>query len=371
MILSFLLQKEFTRIRRNRFVPRLIVMFPIMVMCVVPWVTTMEVNHVGVRVVDNDHSTLSERITHEIEASRYFSFCGVSGTYKEALDEMERGHIDLIAVIPSHFERRLVRGEGAQVLIAANAVNGSKGGLGSARLSGVISGALQQAAMAQPLAQGQTAAATRSVVVKRLYNQHEDYKQYMIPALMTVIMVMLCGFLPALDIVGEKEAGTIEQMNVTPVKKWQFILSKLIPYWIIGMVDLTLCFILAWAVFGIVPEGSTAVLYLFSALLAVVFSSFGLVISNYSDTMQQAMFVMWFFMVCMMLLSGLFTPVASMPGWAQGIAHANPLYYYIGAMRSVFLRGTSLPGVLSSLTALAAFALGMGGWAVASYRKNG
>lgn len=193
----------------------------------------------------------------------------------------------------------------------------------------------------------------------------------MIPALMVMLLTMLCGFLPALNIVGEKEAGTIEQINVTPVGKFTFILAKLIPYWLIGFVVLTLCFILAWALYGIFPAGHFLVIYFFAIIFVLAVSGLGLVISNHSATMQQAMFVMWFCMLILILMSGLFTPVRSMPEWAQWITMLNPLKYFMQVMRMVYLKGSGFIDLLPQLGALLAFALFFNIWAVKSYRKSG
>jgi ABC-2 type transport system permease protein len=203
-----------------------------------------------------------------------------------------------------------------------------------------------------------------------LYNKGQNYKLFMIPALMGILMMMLCGFLPALNIVGEKEKGTIEQINVTPVSKWSFILAKLIPYWIIGLVVLTLCLVLSWLVYGITCQGPLWLVYLLAILLALFFSSFGLIVSNYSDTMQQAMLVMWFFVVCLMLLSGLFTPVRSMPDWAYLTTYINPMHYFADAIRTVFVRGGGLQAIAHQVLALFCIAFAMAVWAVQSYKKN-
>jgi ABC-2 type transport system permease protein len=183
-------------------------------------------------------------------------------------------------------------------------------------------------------------------------------------------MMLMTGFLPALNIVGEKESGTIEQINVTPVSKWSFILAKLIPYWIIALFVITVCLLLAWLVYGITPAGPVWLIYVLAMLLALFFSSFGLIISNYSDTMQQAVFVMWFFVVVLLLLSGLFTPTRSMPQLAYLTTYVNPMHYFIEAMRTVFIRGGGLQSILHQLLALFAIATFMATWAVQSYKKN-
>ena len=203
-----------------------------------------------------------------------------------------------------------------------------------------------------------------------LYNKGQNYKLFMIPALFAIVIMLMTGFLPTLNIVGEKEAGTIEQINVTPVSKWAFILAKLIPYWIIAIFVITVCLLLSWAIYGITPAGSVALIYLLAMLLALFFSSFGLIVSNYSDTMQQAIFVMWFFVVLLMLLSGLFTPSRSMPALAYLTTYVNPMHYFIEAIRTVFIRGGSLHSIWHQILALTAIALFMSTWAVQSYKKN-
>ena len=343
-MIKYLLQKEFLQIRRNSFMPKIIFIFPIMVMCVMPWVMNQEVKNIRVDVVDIDHTTHSQQLVHQIEASNYFIFNGQKKTYQEAMKDIETSMADIILEIRD-----------GKYLIAANAVNGTKGSIGSAYLSQIVSRAATEPSASSVLT---------------LYNKLQSYKVFMIPALMGILMMMLCGFLPALNIVGEKEKGTIEQINVTPVSKWSFILAKLIPYWIIGLVVLTLCLVLSWLVYGITCQGPLLLVYLLAILLALFFSSFGLIVSNYSDTMQQAVLVMWFFVVCLMLLSGLFTPVRSMPDWAYLTTYINPMHYFADAIRTVFVRGGGLQAIAHQVFALFCIASAMAVWAVQSYKKN-
>ena len=345
MTLKYLIQKEFLQIRRNAFLPRLIVMFPIVIMCVMPWVMQMEVKNIVVDVVDIDHTVESQRLVQQIAASNYFIFGGQKATYAEAIKDIEKGRADVILEIRD-----------GRYLIAANAVNGTKGSMGSAYLSQIVTSH-------QPIPILQAS-------ILNLYNKGQDYKLFMIPALFAIVMMLMTGFLPTLNIVGEKEAGTIEQINVTPVSKWAFILAKLIPYWLIALFVITVCLLLAWLVYGITPAGPVWLIYVLAMLLALFFSSFGLIVSNYSDTMQQAMFVMWFFVVSIMLLSGLFTPTRSMPQWAYLTTYINPMHYFIDAIRTVFIRGGGLHETAHQVLALAGIGTLMGCWAVQSYKKN-
>ena len=345
MTLKYLIQKEFLQIRRNAFLPKLIIMFPIVIMCVMPWVMQMEVKNIVVDVVDIDHTVESQRLVQQIAASNYFIFGGQKATYAEAMKDIEKGRADVILEICD-----------GKYLIAANAVNGTKGSMGSAYLSQIVT--LRQ----------HTPHSLFSVL--NLYNKGQNYKLFMIPALFAIVMMLMTGFLPTLNIVGEKEAGTIEQINVTPVSKWSFILAKLIPYWLIALFVITVCLLLAWLVYGITPVGPVWLIYVLAMLLALFFSSFGLIVSNYSDTMQQAMFVMWFFVVSIMLLSGLFTPTRSMPQWAYLTTYINPMHYFIDAIRTVFIRGGGLHETAHQVLALAGIGTLMSCWAVQSYKKN-
>ena len=344
-MIKYLIQKEFLQIRRNAFLPKLIIMFPIVIMCVMPWVMQMEVKNIVVDVVDIDHTVESQRLVQQIAASNYFIFGGQKATYAEAMKDIEKGRADVILEIRN-----------GKYLIAANAVNGTKGSMGSAYLSQIVTSNVKHQ--------------TSNITPLTLYNKGQNYKLYMIPALFAIVMMLMTGFLPTLNIVGEKEAGTIEQMNVTPVSKWSFILAKLIPYWLIALFVITVCLVLAWLVYGITPTGPVWLIYVLAMLLALFFSSFGLIVSNYSDTMQQAMFVMWFFVVSIMLLSGLFTPTRSMPQWAYLTTYVNPMHYFIDAIRTVFIRGGGLHETAHQILALAGIGTLMGCWAVQSYKKN-
>ena len=361
MVLKYLLQKEWLQIRRNSFLPRLILTYPIMLMCVMPWVMNMEVKNIAVAVVDNDHSARSQQLVHTIAANRYFRFMGEASSYDAALRNVEQSRVDGVVVIPQGFAKDLQQGYTPHVLVAANAVNGTKGAIGSIYLSQVIVQAVVPEAQA----------IREQFHNYILYNRSQNFKLFMIPALFGIVMMLMTGYLPTLNIVAEKEKGTIEQMNVTPVSRRSFILSKLIPYWLIALLATTMCLLVAWLLYGIVPVGNIAWVYLLVMLLAFFFSSLGLVISNRSDTMQQAIFVMWFFVMNILLLSGLFTPMRSMPAAAYLTTYVNPMSYFIDAMRTVFVRGGNFGSIFHQVVALAVIDSLMGFWAVMSYKKNG
>lgn len=363
--LLVLLDKEFRQFFRNPFLPKMLVMFPLMIMFVIPWVTTMDVRHIDVAVVDHDRSDASRRMVRKIAASDYFTLREVASDYAASLADLEAGGADVILEIPDGFERGLIDGRPERVGIAANGVNAIKGSLGSQYLTAVV---------AQTVAElgGERGAPAQGdlIAVQNRYNPTLEYRHYMIPALMIMLLVMLCGFLPALNLVGEKETGTIEQINVTPVSPLTFTLAKLIPFWIMGLLVLAVVMLVAWIVYGLVPVGSVGALFLAAALFILTMSGLGVGIANGSSNMQQTMFVMFFFVMIFVLMSGLITPVESMPRWAQGITRVLPPSYFVEVMRAVYLKGATLGELWADYAALAVFAVVFNGWAAWSYKKQ-
>lgn len=363
--LLVLLDKEFRQFFRNPFLPKMVVIFPLMIMFVIPWVTTMDVRHISVAVVDHDRSEASRRLVGKIAASDYFSLRELSSDYGSSLENLEAGASDVILEIPDDFERGLASGTPGRVSISANGVNALKGNLGGQYLVSVVTQTLAQL-------QGERGAlpAPELITVQNRYNPTLEYRHYMIPALMIMLLVMLCGFLPALNLVGEKETGTIEQINVTPVSRLTFTLAKLIPFWVIGIVVLGVVMMVAWGVYGLVPAGSIGAIFLAAALFILTMSGLGVVIANGSSTMQQTMFVMFFFVMIFILMSGLITPIESMPVWARRITRALPPSYFVEVMRSVYLKGTTIAEGWVDYAALALFATLLNGWAALSYKKQ-
>lgn len=369
MTLRYLLEKEFKQFFRNPFMPKLVVIFPLMVMLVMPWATTLDIKNLRVSVVDNDHSSLSAELIEAIGNSTYFNVVSSEPVYAQSLEDVEYGRADLVIEIPPGFGNDMVNFSSAPVHVSINAVNSIKGMQGQAYIvSAVMEFSKEQASARGQAAQGFAPAV--EVIVKNMYNPTLNYRFTMIPGLIMVIMVVLCGFLPAVNIVQEKELGTIEQINVTPVSKFTFILGKLIPFWIIGFVAISLAFVLAWLIYGLAAAGSYGTLYLFCGLFIFTVTGAGLVVSNHSSTMQQATFVMFFFVIICILMSGLLTPVSSMPVWAKVIAGITPTKYMVDALRGVFLRGDTLADLWLEFSALCLMMVAFSVWAVRSYRKS-
>lgn len=360
-----LVQKEFLQIRRNPFLPRLIIAFPILIMLLMPLIMTMDVRNVNVAVVDLDRSTASRRIASHIEASEFLTLALTTSEYLLAIDALEQGEVDVIVQIPTDFERDMTVATPERISITANAVNATKGGMGMQYIVQTIAKTLTELR-----SEKNPAKLSELVTIENRYNPTLNYRHYMIPALMIMLFILICGFLPALSIVGEKESGTIEQINVTPISRFMFILSKLVPYWIIGLFVLTVAMLVARLVYGLAPVGSIGAIYFGALLFILTISGFSLTIANFSETMQQAMFVMFFFIMIFMLMSGLLTPVDSMPVWAQRFTLILPPRYFVEILRSVYLKGTTVIELWTNYAALGIFVIIFNTLAALTYKKQ-
>jgi ABC-2 type transport system permease protein len=369
--IRFLLQKEFRQIFRNRALLPMILVLPIIQLIILPLAADYEVKNISIAVVDNDHSSYSKKLIATITASGYFKLSGYSSSFREADELIEKDQADLILEIPPDFERNLIRENNEKLFIAVNAINGVKAGLGGAYLSRILVDFNSDLRMEWMQPARYNALPQIEVASSNWFNPFMNYRFFMVPGILAVLVTMVGGYMCSLNIVKEKEVGTIEQINVTPIRKVHFILGKLIPFWVIGMFVFSVgLFAVARLIYGIVPVGSIGLLYGFLGVYLIALLGFGLLISTYSDTQQQAMSVAFFFIMIFMLMSGLFTPIDSMPGWAKVIAQLNPVTYFIEVMRMIVLKGSTFADVKYHLLKVALFAVVLNGWAVVNYKKT-
>ena len=348
-ILGALLRKEVTLMRRNPFIPKIIFIMPIVVMLVIPLVATMDVKNVNIAVVDNDHSELSSRIIADMDASETLRVSYVCATHDEAMAKVEADDADVLVTIPQHFSRDLST---AKIDVEANGVNATKGMLGAQYVIGSVGNTLRQWRSESGLPDMNS-----QVYIINRFNPTLTFRNYMIPALMVVLLIIIGGFLPALNLVSEKETGTIEAMNVTPVKKTTFVLSKLIPYWIAGLIVVTVGMLIGRFVYGLAPIGNVGHIYLAAILFSLVMSGLGVTIANKSETRLQSIFVMFAVIIIFQLMGGLFTPISSMPDWARAFTYVIPPRYFNEIIRAIYLKGATFADLGLQFTFLAGFAI--------------
>jgi ABC-2 type transport system permease protein len=368
--LKFLLQKELRQITRDPSIFRILFILPMIQLLILPLAADYEIKGINLGVVDQDHSEYSRKLVNKIISSGYFKLKDFSTGFPNALHAIEQDKTDLILEIPANFERDLVKENEATLFVAVNAINGVKAGLGSAYVQGIVkdyNAVVRTQWIQYPKFNPR---ATIEVTSSDWYNPNMNYRVFMVPGILVMLVTMIGSSIAASNIVREKEMGTIEQINVTPIKKIQFILGKLIPFWMLAIAVLTVGLTIARLVYGIIPLGHYLTIYIFASIYLLAILGLGLLLSTYAQTQQQSMLVSFFITMIFNLLSGLYTPIESMPVWAQWITRFNPVSYFIEVMRMVMLKGSGLSDIKYHILAVIGFAVFFNGWAVINYKKR-
>ncbi len=366
----YLIRKEFIQIFRNKFISKAIFGVPIIQMLILVPAITFEIKNVNLAVIDKDMTSESRGLINKLEGSTFFNVAFSTFSESEANNMLHRNKFSAIIQIPSGFGKDIGRGETATLLASIDAINGSTAQLTWAYLNGVIRD-YNMDIITENISINPVSALPQIQITNRYwYNELLDYKYYMLPGIL-VILVTAIGFLLAgLNMVREKEIGTIEQINVTPVRKHHFIIAKMVPFLLIGLIDLALGLVIGKLAFNIPFEGSILLMFLGATIFLIAVLGMALFISTFSGTQQQYMFVAFFCMIIFILMSGIFTPYESMPMWAQDFNLINPVAYLMRINRMVMLKGSGIYDISRELISLGILAICFSALAVRRYRKT-
>lgn len=366
--IKYILQKEFLQIFRNKMMLPIIFVMPIVQLLILSYTATFEIKNADIAFVDMDQSSYSRSLIGQFEGSPFFHVVGTTFSMKEAEKAMLKRKVEIVVKIPRNFERKLQNNSPASIQLIPDAVNGNAANVITSYVAQIIS--RFNMGIITEITQKDLSSAQINVVPRYWFNPELDYKTYMVPGILVLLVTLIGSFLSGMNIVREKEIGTIEQLNVTPIKKYQFVIGKLLPFWIIAMFDLSLGLVLAKWVFSIPILGSVGLIMGVAAIYLLLVLGLGLFISTITETQQQAMFIAWFFMVIFIMLGGLFTPAEGMPQWAQIINIANPIAHFIEFMRMVMLKGAQFVDVQWQILKITVYALLMLGLSISRYRKT-
>jgi len=365
----YLIRKEFTQIFRDKFIGKAIFAVPIVQMLILVPAVTFEIKNVNLCVIDRDMTYDSRRLISQLEGSTFFQVKYSTFSEDEANSLLHSNKCDMAIHIPAGFGKAIGIGEPAKILASVNAINATTAQLSWAYLNGIIRD-LNQNILAENAGSQSISTIQRIDVTSRLwYNELLNYKHFMLPGILAILVTAVGFLLAGLNFVKEKEVGTIEQINVTPIKKYQFITAKMFPFLVIGLIDLALGLVLGRILFLTPFEGSIGLLFLCAAIFLVGILGLALLISTFSSTQQQFMFVAFFFMIVFILMGGIFTPTESMPEWAQKIDMVNPMVYLMRINRMIMLKGSTFMDIRSDIIALSIIALTFSFFAIRRYRK--
>ena len=363
----YILQKEFRQIFRNKSMLPIIFVIPVVQLLILAFAVTFEIKNINLVIVDQDHSVTSRQLASKFTAPPFYHVKAYPITYTDAVEYLKTGKAHQILIIPPRFEIDLQKESKASVQLISNAIDGSAAAIMNAYGNSIIMDYNQD--IITDLSGGIEIKQPFNIRYSYWFNPELDYKTYMVPGILVLLVTIIGMFLSSMNVVREKEMGTIEQINVSPVKKYQFVVGKLLPFWFIAIFELAFGLLLARIVFGIPIVGSLWLIFGVASVYLLAVLGIGLLISTLVETQQQAMFLAWFFAVVFIMMSGLFTPTDSMPEWAQKINIINPIAYFIKMMRMIMLKGSVFQDILRPFVSIAIYAVVSLTLSVWRYRK--
>jgi ABC-2 type transport system permease protein len=373
----FLARAEVLHVVRDRATLAQVLVVPVVQLLILSNAATFQVTDTPTYIVDFDRSSLSRGLISRFRASGHFRVAEQSESPALANEALLRGDATMVLTIPHDFERSIARTGAAPIQLTVNAEKGSAAGIVEAYASSITAAyAAELAASAGgPTLTGASPPPRRGaplihVGVRSWYNPALNYKYYMVPGILVALVTLIGTLLTAQNIAREKELGTLEQLNVTPMTRGQFIAAKLLPFWLLGMINLAIGLLAAAVVFGVPMRGSLLLLFGSAAVYLVAALAIGLWISSVVDTQQQAMFVTFFVMNIYLLMSGLFTPIDSMAPWVRAVSQLNPVRHFVTISRAILMKGAGLADIAQPLLTLAAFGAVTLALAIRQYSKR-
>lgn len=397
-----LIKKEFLQVFRNPLLLSILVVAPMVEFMIFPYCADYEIKVLDIAFIDNDHTQISKEIINSFNASKIFISHGELQNKKQADEMMKHDKIDLLVEIPYHFEHNLYSRQSTQIAVTANAINSVKAGIGTGYVQEIIGGYMQDFAEANTPGNSQAMATQMQMVQTKQASQHKNsfsipttttnitlgqaadisisniywyneqmnYQNLIVPGILVILVTLIGCYVTALNLVREKEIGTIEQVNVTPIRKWQFLIGKMIPFWLLGMIEFAAGLVIMKCIFGISVQGSIPLLLGITAIYLLVMLGLGFFISSVSENQLQSMFIVLFLFIVFVLLSGVFTPTEGMPQWAHKINYLNPMSFYISVIKKIILKGSSFISVQRETIVLAVMAVLINTGAILSYRET-
>jgi ABC-2 type transport system permease protein len=369
-VLFYIIRKEFLQIIRDKAMLPMMTIMPLVQLMVLSNAASNEIKRVNLHVEDMDKSQFSQRLIEKIQANDIFHIVSSSENADASFQSFMDGSADIILRIPNNAERDFLRSKSTEVQLLIDAINGQAATVGFGYLNNIIRSFNKEMRSEVSLTTPGKNGSLITIEYSNWYNPELNYKHFMVPGILGELVIILVLVLTAMNIVKEREVGTIEQINVTPIKKWQFILGKMIPFLFVGLMLMAVGLTLGKLIFDVPIVGSLWTVFAYVLICLVAVLGMGLLLSNFADTQQQAIFLAFFFVIIFVLLCGLFTPIESMPPWAQKITIPNPLAHFVAVMRNVLLKGSTMADMSWRFIITGILAVVFNTLAVLTYKKT-
>jgi drug efflux transport system permease protein len=352
---GFLVWKELIELRQDPRLFGIVVLAPILQLFMLGYAATTDVRNVPVVVADADRSAASRDLIARFDESPNFTVIGVVTGANQIDPYLERGRAWMALSIPAGYGEGIGAGRPETVQVVADGSDSNSTNIGLGYATSLIAGYAQQLMAARAGAQAGRSAGI-DARIRVWFNPRLESRDFMIPGVLAMLLIVITTNLSAMGIVREKELGTLEQLNVTPLQRWELVLGKLLPYGLVGFIDVLLVLSVAVFWFQVPLRGSVWLLLLLTLLFLVSTLGLGLFVSTISSTQQQAMMTtVFFFLTPMIYLSGFVFPIENMPVVIQWATYLIPLRYFLVILRSIFLKGVGLETLWPQVLALMAW----------------
>lgn len=367
----YLIQKEFRQIFRDRSMIGILFVMPLIQLFLLGNAVTTDVIHLHLLIQDRDRTPMSREFIQQFTHSKYFDIIGVEDDYTKLTSYLDNAKANLIIVIPENFQKKVIRQEHPKIQLMVDGLDGNTAGIAMGYVS-EITQKYQVALISHDPSLAMPMCNTKLVATEPRFwfNPNLESRVYIIPGIIALILTIITEFLTSMGIVREKEIGTLEQLMVTPIRSYQLIIGKIVPFSILAFIEVILAMIFVYFIFGIGVVGSIPLLFFESAIFILTTLGLGIFISTIAETQQQAVFIAWFFMVFSILLSGFFVPIENMPPAIQYITYLNPLRYFLVISREIYLKGTPLSALLQETLSMVGFGVVVFSLAVLQFRKR-
>jgi ABC-2 type transport system permease protein len=365
-------KKEVVQLFHEKRTLPMIFVLPVIMVVIFGYVAGADIKNIKFAVVDRDKTALSREMITKIEHSRFFINQGMVTDDSELGSKLDAGNIKIGLVIPEGFSRDINRNSQPQIQVLIDGTDSNTATIAQNYFLSIISSFRQQISQKGLAKMGNSQSLTSPITLNYqvYYNPELKATYFMVPGVTVMVLLLITTMLTALSIVKEKELGTIEQIMVTPIKSWEYILGKLLPFPFIGMLDVLLVGLVGSLWFGVPIRGSIFLLLCCSALFLMTTLGLGLLISTVSSTQQQAMLSTMFVLIPNILLSGFVSPIANMPKVLQWLTYIIPARYFIEIIRGIYLKGIGISYLYPQMLALAAIGILILGYSVKGFRKQ-
>jgi drug efflux transport system permease protein len=359
--IRFLLWKELIELRQDPRLFGIVVMAPIVQLFMLAYAATTDVRNVPIIVADADRSSASRELVSRFDASGSFTVVDVVSSPDDVDGALEHGDAWLALVVPRGYGAAIASGQPQAVQIVADGSDANSAGVSLSYATNLIASYSQElASRSAPTAAPSASAASIQPIVRVWFNPRLESRDFMIPGIVALLLLVVTTNLSSMGIVREKELGTLEQLNVTPLTRAELIIGKLLPYGMVGLLDVVLVLSVAIFWFEVPMRGSYVLLFAMTLVYLVTTLGLGLFVSTISSTQQQAMMTTtFFFLLPMVLLSGFVFPIENMPAAVQPVTYLIPLRFFLVILRSIFLKGVGLETLWPQALALAGWGLGI------------